>query len=218
MIVDQPKAPLGAVRRAVGIDPGSPVAHFCVLSRREEGPPEIVALESVRWRSEAPAEAAARIAEIVAGAERIAAESQFLRVSYHQSGAEAAGGYFGSLVKLAEGVGVAAGISAVLGGPGVVQVSPQTWRVLLSGLARRTKEEARRASLEGLRHLYPGAGPGRGGAWREGDHDLAAAYWIAAWALGYRSAHDFAPTWPPPGATAPPPRKPRAKGAPRPKA
>lgn len=214
MIEEIPKAPLGAVQRAAGLDPGSPFAHFCVLERREGGPPEIVRIESVRWRGPGSEGAAAQIGEILAGAQRVAAETQFLRLSYHQSGQEAAGGYFGSLIKLGECVGVAAGISALLEGPSIVPVAPQTWRVLLSGLARKTTQEARRASLEGLRYLAPGRGPGRGGTWRESDHDLAAAYWIAAWALGYRSAHDLGAPWPPPGAAQAPapkrPRKPRA--------
>lgn len=209
MIYDASEGPLGPVRRALGIDPGSPFAHFCVLDAPEEPgtPPRIVACKSIRWRGtpEESALGACEIAGLLEGVERIGAETQFLVVRSAREDGGAAGGYFGSLIKIAHSVGVTAGISAALGGPGVVQVSPGTWRALLSGWPRKTRDEARRASLEALRLAAPGQGPGRGGAWRESDHDLAAAYWIAAWALGIRSVRDLGISGP--IAPAPPRRK-----------
>lgn len=215
VIYDASEGPLGPVRRALGIDPGSPFAHFCVLDAPEAlgTPPRIVACRSIRWRG-TPEESAlgtCEIAGLLEGVERIGAETQFLVVrSAREDGA--AGGYFGSLIKIAHSVGVTAGISAALEGPGVVQVSPGTWRALLSGWPRKTRDEARRASLEALRLAAPGQGPGRGGAWRAGDHDLAAAYWIAAWALGIRSVRDLGIS----GPVAPSPPRRRRQASPKP--
>lgn len=180
-----------------------------------------MACRSVRWRGtpEDSALGACEIARLLEGVERIGAETQYLVVKQAASdpGASAAhaGGYFGSLIKIAHSVGVTAGISAVLGGPGVVQVAPVTWRALLSGWPRKTRDEARRASLEALRLAAPGQGPGRGGAWRESDHDLAAAYWIAAWALGIRSVRELGIS-PPSGPPAPRSRARRQPTSPKP--
>lgn len=220
VIYDASEGPLGPVRRALGIDPGSPFAHFCVLDAPAEPgtPPRIVACRSIRWRGtpEEGAIGACEIAGLLEGVERIGAETQFLvvRSAREDGGADggAAGGYFGSLIKIAHSVGVTAGISAALGGLGVVQVSPGTWRALLSGWPRKTRDEARRASLEALRLAAPGQGPGRGGAWRAGDHDLAAAYWIAAWALGIRSVRDLGIS----GPIAPPAPKRKRHASPKP--
>jgi len=169
-----------------------------------------VACRSIRWRGtpEESALGACEIAGLLEGVERIGAETQYLVIR----SAREDGGYFGSLIKIAHSVGVTAGISAALGGPGVVQVSPATWRALLSGWPRKTREEARHASLEALRLAAPGQGPGRGGAWRESDHDLAAAYWIAAWALGIRSVRDLGIS----GPVAPAPPRRRCQASPKP--
>lgn len=213
-VIVSPDGLLPPVKIALGCDPGAPYAHFCLVRRREEGPPEILALESVQWRGPGCGPSGAeRIRELVEQAERVAVEAQFLhaaKFTAENKGAE--GGYFRSVSQLSEGAGAVAGIAALSGLGPILSVGASTWRTIYAPYPRRTTAEGRDAAYRHAALHFWGAGPGPEGSWRKGDHDLQAALGIALWALGVRSVSEIG-TWPPPNFSLPPkaPRRPRAR-------
>lgn len=203
------------VRRAIGWDPGGRTSYWAALER-VESPPDgglgvrVLGYGDLEWQGSQAAHA-----EIVAlfdehRPERLAVEDQFLNYgifAQEDPGKRSmlAGSFFKSLKGLAQFSGAVSALWAqwAAGREGAEalawSVPHGTWKSCMAPAKTSSQDDARAASLALAEMLCPGGGPGRKGAWRKGDHDLAAAIGIALVGLGVSSAKSVVPCWPPSG-------------------